>query len=296
MNSYLEHHGIKGQHWGLRRFQNEDGSYTAEGKERYKKGSESTLNKIENIREKSRKRGPTPESRDRFRRKPSEDVIDKIQNIGKNPRKSGIAGGIGGKSGGVYDRGDGTKDMKRLEKDAKKDAEDMARAKAYYGEGAGNRRKQIRNRISERMKDPDYKKSYEKHMSEQNMAEHQKAANRERKVQDTKDRAAKIGRGIKNFLLGAGTTSIAAIAIVNAARMTGADKKIAEFGKKAINDIGNKVRSMKKPKTSDYNWQANRRSNPSNNYSSNNRSSDRGSSGSKQNRPWIDDQGNIHFK
>lgn len=29
---YLEHHGIKGQKWGVRRFQNEDGSLTAAGK------------------------------------------------------------------------------------------------------------------------------------------------------------------------------------------------------------------------------------------------------------------------
>ena len=28
----LEHHGVKGQKWGVRRFQNEDGSYTAAGK------------------------------------------------------------------------------------------------------------------------------------------------------------------------------------------------------------------------------------------------------------------------
>ena len=28
----LYHYGIKGQHWGIRRYQNEDGSYTAEGK------------------------------------------------------------------------------------------------------------------------------------------------------------------------------------------------------------------------------------------------------------------------
>ena len=110
MDQYLQHYGIKGQKWGLRRFQNEDGSYTAEGKARYGRDS------------------------------------------GK-----GLAGGIGRKTTGVYDRDDGTKDINRLKKDAKKDAEDMARAKAYYGEGAGNRRKQIRNRISERMKDPDYK-------------------------------------------------------------------------------------------------------------------------------------------
>lgn len=32
---YLSHHGIKGQKWGRRRFQNKDGSLTAEGKRRY---------------------------------------------------------------------------------------------------------------------------------------------------------------------------------------------------------------------------------------------------------------------
>lgn len=33
--SNLQHHGIKGQKWGVRRFQNADGSLTAEGKKRY---------------------------------------------------------------------------------------------------------------------------------------------------------------------------------------------------------------------------------------------------------------------
>ena len=32
---YLSHHGIKGQKWGVRRYQNEDGTLTAEGKKRY---------------------------------------------------------------------------------------------------------------------------------------------------------------------------------------------------------------------------------------------------------------------
>lgn len=32
---HLSHHGIKGQKWGIRRFQNKDGSLTAKGKERY---------------------------------------------------------------------------------------------------------------------------------------------------------------------------------------------------------------------------------------------------------------------
>lgn len=40
MNDYLEtkelyHHGTKGQRWGIRRYQNEDGTLTEEGKKRY---------------------------------------------------------------------------------------------------------------------------------------------------------------------------------------------------------------------------------------------------------------------
>lgn len=35
---YLEHYGIKGMHWGIRRFQNADGSLTAAGKKRYGSG------------------------------------------------------------------------------------------------------------------------------------------------------------------------------------------------------------------------------------------------------------------
>lgn len=35
MEEYLMHHGVKGQKWGVRRYQNEDGTYTAAGRKRY---------------------------------------------------------------------------------------------------------------------------------------------------------------------------------------------------------------------------------------------------------------------
>lgn len=35
MDTNLQHHGIKGQKWGVRRYQNKDGSLTPAGKRRY---------------------------------------------------------------------------------------------------------------------------------------------------------------------------------------------------------------------------------------------------------------------
>ena len=37
MSDYIEHYGISGMHWGIRRFQNEDRTLTPAGKERYRK-------------------------------------------------------------------------------------------------------------------------------------------------------------------------------------------------------------------------------------------------------------------
>lgn len=235
----LQHYGIKGQKWGLRRFQNQDGTLTAEGKTRYSVSKAGEL--LKDLRDNSVKRGPKSKNKKPnllYRPKRKETVLEKLRNGGI--MKNGPAKGL--KTNGVYDREDGTKDTERLKKDAKKDAEDMARAKAYYGEGAGNRRKQIRNRISERMKDPDYKAEYEKQLAAQDMSKHQKAANRERKANDVKNTVAKTGRGIKNLIMGVGSASMTAVALYNIAKLTGADKKIAELGKKTLREISSKLR------------------------------------------------------
>ena len=44
---------------------------------------------------------------------------------------------------------------------AKKDAKETARAKMYYGDGAGVRRRQIKAIVKQRSKDPTYKKAYD---------------------------------------------------------------------------------------------------------------------------------------
>ncbi len=54
-NNELYHHGIKGQKWGVRRYQNADGSYTASGRKRYGISSEKykSLSKAEKKKVKS---------------------------------------------------------------------------------------------------------------------------------------------------------------------------------------------------------------------------------------------------
>ena len=61
-NSELYHHGILGQKWGIRRFQNSDGSYTAEGKRRRRSDSYSDDQKrYESLRKKNYKELSTKE-------------------------------------------------------------------------------------------------------------------------------------------------------------------------------------------------------------------------------------------
>ena len=181
-NNYLTHSGIKGQRWGVRRYQNEDGTLTEEGKQRY----------------------------------------------------------------GYYDRSDGSKDYKRLEKDAEKDAKEYARAKAFYGEGAGTRRKQIKNLISERMKDEDYKAAFERNLAQQDMSKHQKAADRERKVRDVGSSVAKTARGIKNLALGVGSASLSAFMLYNVANIATNGKAGEVVGKYANRAVSGIMRTASK--------------------------------------------------
>ena len=54
-NEELKHYGILGMRWGLRRFQNQNGSLTDEGRKRYGKGQSRKERKAEKKKEKQRK-------------------------------------------------------------------------------------------------------------------------------------------------------------------------------------------------------------------------------------------------
>jgi hypothetical protein len=52
-NNYLTHFGIKGMRWGVRRFQNEDGSLTRAGRRNEKKQLKKGLHKLNKSKKKS---------------------------------------------------------------------------------------------------------------------------------------------------------------------------------------------------------------------------------------------------
>ena len=52
--NYIAHHGIKGQRWGVRRYQNEDGTLTESGKRRYSKGVDRVAKQIAKASEKNK--------------------------------------------------------------------------------------------------------------------------------------------------------------------------------------------------------------------------------------------------
>lgn len=85
---------------------------------------------------------------------------------------------------------------------AKKDAKEFTRAKMYYGEGAGNRRKLIKARVAQRSKDPSYKKAFDHHVANTDWEKRGKEARAKRGRADAVKGAGKAARGAKNVALG----------------------------------------------------------------------------------------------
>ena len=127
----------------------------------------------------------------------------------------------------------------KVNRAASKDAAEFARAKMFYGEGAGTRRKLIKAQVEAKSKlDPNYKKAFDHHLSKQDMGKQAVKAKSERRRKDVASSTTKTAKGVHRQLTGGfGNVSLASAILaggVVAARSTGADKVIFDAAKTAV--------------------------------------------------------------
>lgn len=135
---------------------------------------------------------------------------------------------------------------RKTDRDAAKDAKESARAKMFYGQGAGNRRKLIKNTVEAKSKrDPGYKKSFDRHLAKQDMATHASKAQSQRKRVDRTDRTKKQAGFLARHVTGEMGTqaAFAAVALGGAAYM--ASPRGKAMRDQVVNKINDKQKSRK---------------------------------------------------
>lgn len=125
---------------------------------------------------------------------------------------------------------------KSTNNDARKDAKEFARAKQFYGEGAGTRRKLIKATVTGKSKkDATYAAAFNHHLERQNTADHASKAQSERKRKNARKSTAKTARGIRHTLNGNSQYASLAAAVIAGgavyAHKNGIDKVILDAGK-----------------------------------------------------------------
>ena len=209
MGDYLIHYGVKGMKWGVRHDEpsGNSKSKSVSPEERDKNFREAnkwtfkTLDKdIENIKKNGSKGGGSKKDAIEFQKGTLQRQYDNMSY--KHGSKAVLD--IAKKyklEGNLFDKRDPsqfTMTERRVSKDAKKDAEEFARAKAFYGEGAGNRRKAIKTTVEAKTKKDDfYGLEFEYHLSQQDMQKHMTEATAERHRKDGQKKAEKAGRKIE---------------------------------------------------------------------------------------------------
>lgn len=149
----------------------------------------------------------------------------------------------------------GIKGMKwGVRRKAKKDAKEYTKAKSFYGEGAGTRRKLIKQKVEYNSKYiPGYKEAFDHYVKNTDMNKRANQAVRERKVKDVKNSAGKAVRGVGNILAGrmqfvGGSMLIGYTALRIGQKYRGIPSndvlldRAYNVGKNVMREFGNKIR------------------------------------------------------
>lgn len=129
----------------------------------------------------------------------------------------------------------------KTSREARKDANEFAKAKMFYGDGAGTRRKLIKAKVEAKAgKDPNYKKAFDHHLANQDMGKRAEGARSERRRKDVVAGTAKTARGIKNLALGTGApVALSALAIYGAYKNPMVRSVVTNAGKTAYSTVKN---------------------------------------------------------
>lgn len=130
----------------------------------------------------------------------------------------------------------------RTNRMAKKDANESAKAKMFYGEGAGTRRKLIKAKVESRsQKRAGYREAFDAALKSQDMAKRASQAKGARKRADISKGARKTARGIGHVLRGnsqyANLASVVAVGAGAVWYQNGGKEAIDRLGQEAMSTI-----------------------------------------------------------
>lgn len=141
--------------------------------------------------------------------------------------------GVKGMHWGVR-KGDHPDVTRATNRAARKDAVEFARAKMFYGDGAGTRRKLIKAKVdAQASRNPDYKKAFDHHLGQQDLGQHADKARSERKRKNAKANVGKTARGVNRAVNGPFGSTVTVTALMGAygyAKAKGLDKKVMNSG------------------------------------------------------------------
>ena len=140
--------------------------------------------------------------------------------------------------------------VRKAKHQAKKDAKEYARAKMYYGDGAGNRRKLIKAKVESRSKNNKvYKNEFDKALASQDMAKHATKAKQERTRNTAIETTKKTARGVINLASGnIGRASALAVSIYTIGHYTGLNEKVAKYATNTVSEITKNIANKKATK------------------------------------------------
>lgn len=133
---------------------------------------------------------------------------------------------------------------RKTDREARKDAEEFARAKLFFGQGAGTRRKLIKATVeAKKKKDPTYAKAFDAHLANQDLSKHAQKARAERASTDRKDRTKKrAGFLARRFTGEMGTQAAFTAVALSGAAFFSSPKGQAIF-KNSMNSVKNTIRN-----------------------------------------------------